>query len=66
MEYKVKLLRGTKVKPELVTVATVLADEFIIASDRIGIAFYNVDKPFLRAPVRTLVAFYPGGEWIIE
>ena len=64
MIYKVSVLRGTKLKPELVRVTEVVADRFGMLID--GVFFYN-DTTNWRGKVTTAcVAFLPGSDWVIE
>lgn len=64
MTFKVSKVKETKGRVELVAVTTVLADRFTIVG---GVAFYNDERGwFGKVKSSALVAFFPGGEWIVE
>ena len=70
--YKVSVLRGTKVRPQLEEVTTIVADRFEITDHSqsigygIGIVFYNDESRFLRKNTEKIVAFLSGTDWVIE
>lgn len=77
MTYKVSVVQRSKVGVVTVTpVASVDADEFVVGASEEkplfghhsgGVSFYVIQERTLRAPVRSLVAYFPAGsEWVIE
>ena len=75
MMFNVFVLRGSKAKPELVPVTTVLADRFELREsdarafslNNYGIVFYNDELGWWgKVAKSTMVAFLPGTDWVIE
>ena len=70
--YKISVMCGTKLRPQLGEVTTIVADRFEVTDHSqsigygIGIAFYNDESRFLRKSTEKIVAFLPGTDWVIE
>lgn len=71
MTYYISLVKRTKNKPELVRIATVDADKFIVTGDgewgARAVNFYNTIEHYFSADEDVLISHYPASEnWVVE